>query len=46
MIMEKYEGLTLNLIDLERETVITGSMTDFNNDGVYDVETKEPEILG
>ena len=44
--MKKYEELTLNFIYLEREDVITGSMTDFNNDGVYDGEMKEPEIWG
>jgi hypothetical protein len=44
--MKKYEELTLNFIYLEREDVITGSMTDVNNDGVYDGEVKEPEIWG
>jgi len=44
--MKKYEKPTLNFIYLEREDVITGSMTDSNNDGVYDGETKEPEIWG
>lgn len=42
--MKKYEKPTLNFIYLEREDVITGSMTDDNNDGVYDGEMKEPEI--
>ena len=42
--MKKYEEPTLNFIYLEREDVITGSMTDSNNDGVYEGETKEPEI--
>lgn len=44
--MKKYEKPTLNFIYLEREDVITGSMTDVNNDGVYDGEVKEPEIWG
>ena len=44
--MKKYEELTLNFIYLEREDVITASMTDSNNDGVYDGETKEPENWG
>lgn len=44
--MKKYEEPTLNFICLGREDVITGSMTDVNNDGVYDGEVKEPEIWG
>ena len=44
--MKKYEELTLNFIYLEREDVITGSMTDSDNDGVYNGETKEPENWG
>lgn len=43
--MKKYEEIILRLIYLE-EDVITASMTDSNNDGVYDGETKEPEIWG
>ena len=44
--MKKYEELTLKIIYLEREDVITGSMLDFDDDGVYDGEIKEPEIWG
>ena len=44
--MKKYEEIVLRLIYLEKEDVITASMTDSNNDGVYDGETQEPEIWG
>ena len=44
--MKKYEEIILRLIYLEKEDVITASMTDSNNDGVYDGEMKEPEIWG
>ena len=44
--VKKYEEIILRLIYLEKDDVITASMTDSNNDGVYDGETKEPEIWG
>ena len=43
--MKKYKEIILRLIYLE-EDVITASMTDSDSDGVYDGETKEPEIWG
>lgn len=44
--MKKYKELVLEVIYLGQQDVITGSMTDSNNDGVYDGGEKEPEIWG
>ncbi len=44
--MKKYEEIVLKLIYLERGDVITGSMVDEDNDGIYDGGVKEPENWG
>ena len=44
--MKKYEELFLKLIYFGKEDVITGSMVDENNDGVYEGGVKEPENWG